>query len=611
MIIKNCFENILANLNEQKKKEFKNNPMHVVFQKDLKPEIERLVKEYDVSLLYKVNASIGNGNWADVPWLSILNTQITATTQSGIYPVYLFKADSSGIYLCLIQGSTALKENYKPKKNYIDESQRRKNLLLSKYPELKYWNTHSIDLQSKTDLGKSYEDTTIASKYYPAENIPSDEELKQDLYFLLEIYQRMKQDILQLDQISFTPKNNDLFPDETMNTIHISATRIPKPFLILAGISGTGKTRFVREQAKMSKQGESDNYLLVPVRPDWHEPSDLLGYSSRLSGKDEYIITPFLKFMVQAWQEIAKYQADLNAEFSLETLQQIRPFWLCLDEMNLAPVEQYFADYLAILETREWKTQGNNFVYACDAILHQDLFTQFEKLAYDLGLEKDSALYRYFSQNGIPLPFNLIVAGTVNMDETTHGFSRKVLDRALSFDFSEFYPNDFGDYFTQSTQNKALTYPIYSHAQHCVDQNQENIQKSITFLTAVNEVLGHTPFKLAYRALNELLLEVHSFNPENDETLQAVWDDFLMMKVLPRIEGDMDKLASKSDDEKSILAELSEILTAYLGEIWGEEKNRPDLWRETKENRIKCRTELKLGYMINKLERVGFTSFWQ
>ncbi len=81
---------------------------------------------------------------------------------------------------------------------------------------------------------------------------------------------------------------------------------LSKPFLLLAGISGTGKSRFVRKQAEAS--GSIDkNYKLISVRPDWHEPSDLLGYISRIK-EEKYIVTDTLTFMVRAWCDAC----DLN-----------------------------------------------------------------------------------------------------------------------------------------------------------------------------------------------------------------------------------------------------------------------------------------------------------
>ncbi|WP_439327452.1 McrB family protein [Lonepinella sp. BR2357] len=444
--------------------------------------------------------------------------------------------------------------------------------------------------------------------------------------------------------------------------------RLPKPFLILAGISGTGKTRFVTQQAEITGQN-GDNYCLVPVRPDWHEPSDLLGYVSRLSGQDRYIVTPLLQFLIKAWKEIITVQPEFEqnrVKLHLSQIEQIRPFWLCLDEMNLAPVEQYFADYLSILETREWKQNNDHFYYQSKPIFSPQDFKKFEKnedFLNELELTEDPVLVAYFSQYGIPLPFNLIVAGTVNMDETTHGFSRKVLDRALSFDFNEFYPNKFDQYFSPNTVNKALSYPIYSSARE-YKLNDIYIEKSVQFLTKINQILINTPFELAYRALNELLLSVICFQPQNEAELQALWDDFLMMKVLPRIEGSIDKLycekqkrpkkiasqtpeniidisqknlfdddetaqtnkstetsseemqenssdesienSSSRGEKSNVLKELDSLLKEELKFIL---KNRIDLLRLTSEP-IKCRSQKKLAYMLEKLDYFDFTSFW-
>src|SRR5690606_11320177 len=186
--------------------------------------------------------------------------------------------------------------------------------------------------------------------------------------------------------------------------------------------------------------------------PDWHEPSDLLGYVSRLTGVAEYITTDILCFIIKAWKavldagiEICKDSNDkLVFSGNRDQLSQIPPFWLCLDEMNLAPVEQYFADYLSILETREWGWLEEKFTYYTDSLLKPNALNEIhdiQKFREKIGLDDkfyDHA-WEFFKDNGIGIPFNLLVAGTVNMDETTHGFSRKVLDRALSFDFGEFF----------------------------------------------------------------------------------------------------------------------------------------------------------------------------
>ncbi|HGS4462788.1 TPA: McrB family protein [Vibrio metschnikovii] len=426
---------------------------------------------------------------------------------------------------------------------------------------------------------------------------------------------------------------------------------LSKPFLLLAGISGTGKTRFVREQAKNSGRFD-ETYCLTSVRPDWHEPSDLLGYISRLNGAAEYITTDVLQFIAKAWRAIADSGLTVAVQEcedqgerlvvagERDEVDKVLPYWLCLDEMNLAPVEQYFADYLSVLETREWCWTGDSFTYSSDALLKPATIKEVsdkEKLREALGFDNSEnknydELWQLVCQYGLGIPFNLLVAGTVNMDETTHGFSRKVIDRALSFDFGAFFPNDYHDFFTPTSCNKRLSYPIWSNASKAdVDYEVDNEggvkvnvgAATVDFLNQVNTVLKSTPFELAFRALNELLLAVASSQPQDDLTLKAVWDDFMMCKVLPRIEGDTDKLTTS--DGKALLVELSTVLAAQLAPIWlasdtDEANQRPDLYREKivadgatdkeKVLRIPCRSKAKLQWMSERLASATFTSFW-
>ena len=116
-----------------------------------------------------------------------------------------------------------------------------------------------------------------------------------------------------------------------------------KPFLLLAGISGTGKSRIVRELARACWYEDSTeynaqkpkNFEMIQVKPNWHDSTELIGYVSRVSGEPIFIAGVFLKFIAKAWENI-----DV-------------PHFLCLDEMNLAPVEQYFAEFLSVIESRK------------------------------------------------------------------------------------------------------------------------------------------------------------------------------------------------------------------------------------------------------------------
>lgn len=427
-------------------------------------------------------------------------------------------------------------------------------------------------------------------------------------------------------------------PSRSYHRVKGESITLPKPFLLLAGISGTGKSRFVREQARatggsLDDNGKPSNFCLVPVRPDWHEPSDLLGYVTRISGTSRFVATDFLRFCAKAWLNAT----DENGQ--IKDPCEMLPYWLCLDEMNLAPVEQYFADYLSVIETRGWK----DGVYQCEPLLKPSIFdadlddearSDLLEDLFDLKSNHESRdqalkLAETFVQQGMPVPPNLIVAGTVNMDETTHGFSRKVIDRALTLDFQDFFPSEF-DKFLPQTQcpHVTLTFPVHSQATADLlvsSSLDRSGTKTLEFAQKLNGILIGTPFELAYRALNELLLSVVCYSNKEDViqgALEAVWDDFLMQKVLPRIEGDSSKLkATGFYDETKIPADLgigkgSVLHQLYaglqqddmLGTIWNGD-NRPDLLRVT-DYSIPCRCKGKLTWMMKRLKTNHFTDFW-
>ena len=599
-MLRDILKRILTEWPNATQQTFTDHPIAVAIRKELPDKISSIISEIYPSFL--ISGSAGAGNWANVPWLSILNPEITKTTQDGIYPCYLFRADGSGVYLSVIQGTTAPQKLYGKAK-----AENLANLLLTKIrsemPLLVKWGMPKVDLRASTPLGKSYEKSTIAARFYPLDSLPSEDDLRADLLTVMKFYE-------EIEQIWRITRNENI-----LNALSEVDTKLPKPFLLLAGISGTGKTRFVREQAAAHCNGDLSNYCLIPVRPDWHEPSDLLGYISRIGqGGSRYVVTDLLRFVVKVWQDA--WASATAEELVCKAPADMTPYWLCLDEMNLAPVEQYFADYLSILETRKWQDGS----YHCDSLLKSDTIKQLDSAgqqALRADLQLDDVLFddlwEYFINVGIPLPPNLIIAGTVNMDETTHGFSRKVIDRGYTIDFGVFYPNMFPEYFKSTTVHKTLSFPVLSQVTtedlKDVESDPEGTN-SINFLIAINAILKGTPFELAYRALNELLLAVVCFNPQDKAELQAVWDDFLMSKVLPRIDGDLEKLKSIGT-ENSLLNELLDALELQFKDIWS--KKRPDLLREAEDGgllEIDSRAKQKLEWMQNRLDTNGFTTFW-
>ena len=361
-----------------------------------------------------------------------------------------------------------------------------------------------------------------------------------------------------------------------------------KPFLLLAGISGTGKSRIVRELARACWEEGTDeykaqkpkNFQMVQVKPNWHDSSDLIGYVSRVSGKAEYVAGEFLKFIAKAWEDT-------------ET-----PYFLCLDEMNLAPVEQYFAEYLSVIESRKSHEDGT---VTTDPILEKADEEWYFNLTASLTSDED--IRKQFNEEGISIPQNLIVVGTVNMDETTFSFSRKVLDRAMTIEMNEV---DLHGGLTKRHESigKLSNAELVGSAVEGVDvyNDYTNVcDIALGYLQKVNDVLEGTPFKVAYRTRNEFLLYVVNNLPyckdENGNDLERGYviaralDEITSMKVLSRIEGDDTKVSDE------LLDNLSKAIEDGLKTVSGEE------------NTVKSISLAKLKEMKAKLVS-GYTSFW-
>ena len=230
---------------------------------------------------------------------------------------------------------------------------------------------------------------------------------------------------------------------------YISAIKT-KPFLILGGFSGTGKSQKVKELAFSTcprdgvlnvSETSPGNYLLVSVKPNWHDATDITGFRSSVN--KNYYVTDFMRFLVKAKQYEEKHV----------------PFFVCLDEMNLAPVEEYFADFLSVIESRKRCDDGR---IVTDAIVPASVFNDTDyaddfNIFMKLGLETINSDWKAddisalsaneqaqafvrqdivedLLQNGLTIPSNVIIIGTVNMDDTTNSFSRKVIDRAMTFE---------------------------------------------------------------------------------------------------------------------------------------------------------------------------------
>ena len=377
--------------------------------------------------------------------------------------------------------------------------------------------------------------------------------------------------------------------DNTANYEDLLTAIRTKPFLLLAGISGTGKSRIVKQMAfescpdipaLRSDKTAPGNYELIEVKPNWHDSSELLGYESEIGGP-HYVVTPFVRFLVKAMR-----YPDV-------------PFFVCMDEMNLAPVEQYFAEFLSVLESRKLLSDGT---ITSEPLIKADIFSKYaDQLHRDLDItDSDTykAVFDRLKNDGLRLPSNLIVIGTVNMDETTHQFSRKVIDRAMTIEmniedaetpFVEFFDGKSVLEYKENPSGKDLFLPKVVQASEALSilsaEDASYLKENVPgLLHSLNSALNGTPFKIAYRVQNELILYFFSLREENpDEAAEALlaqaMDAILMMKVLPRIEGDEDLL----DKPLKTLAQFTE--------------NYPQASR-------------KIAEMQERLPQAHFTSFW-
>ena len=426
---------------------------------------------------------------------------------------------------------------------------------------------------------------------------------------------------------------------ESNNKAYLLALRT-KPFLLLAGISGTGKSRIVREFAFKScpkylqdKDGTTPgNYCMIEVKPNWHDSTELLGYYSNLS--KEYQFKKFVKFLVKA-----KMYPDV-------------PFFVCLDEMNLAPVEQYFAEILSIIETRKHPRNPETKevdmkTIKTEVIVEAKYFQQLEKINGSknittglpakqkltdrdiymklYGIDEEKDINKEVGEKtelttlGLTLPGNVLIIGTVNMDDTTHQFSRKVIDRAMTIEMnggnlSAMFGGSKNLEYLEDEAEQQKWQNAFTQRYICADevlethpQEAETIMEKLPErLNELNKALKGTPFEVSYRVLNELTIMVGVLLDDNeegksiDDIINQAVDNILLMKILPRIEGDADMFAIKKKDVQ------------YDNRLKWLESIAPDISTdgEEEEKESKQTAREKIHEMIERLDNQEFTRFW-
>lgn len=354
--------------------------------------------------------------------------------------------------------------------------------------------------------------------------------------------------------------------------------------IILAGDSGSGKTNLVKSFAK-AIGGKS---VIIPVKPNWTSAEDLLGYYNPLEQK--YLVTPFLQ---------AIFDAIKNPDV---------PYFICLDEMNLARVEYYFADFLSLMEERSSEplihlysdTESNQAVneikmflsIISDVIDDKDKNIQEfvdllkdEKINQQLhdtcGFKEGDSLLKYHTYlrrllnsylntpSSIKLPANVRIIGAINIDETTHYLSPKILDRAHIMRFSNPLLLDWDEIESEiQSFDLDMDLPVIFHIDALgIRQNYPNFDK--------NDELIEILINLAKNYLNPMGIEfglrtirqaqnyaqiLQQFDYDKDSILNNI----VIHKVLPKLMFDGEKQV-KELRKLDILKNMRDYLAIQIG----------------------------------------------
>jgi len=298
------------------------------------------------------------------------------------------------------------------------------------------------------------------------------------------------------------------FPADSNLVRSFVSSLLAKPFAILTGLAGSGKTQLAMRLGEWFGTDEHGRHrhVVVPVRPDWTGPESIFGYEDALrtsiSGAPVWFVPEAFEFILRAAED------------------PDHPYLLILDEMNLAHVERYFSDFLSGVESRR-------------------------PVLPDLVFDEQSSQWvlRDVEAQRVPLPRNLFVAGTVNVDETTYMFSPKVLDRAFTFEFRVTADELDANLRRPTAAPAAEDQRVRAFASLAArdDWQQEHphpgqseiasvLREAHTILAGANQEFGH-------RTFYEILRFCAIFATTGDADADTALDLAMMQKVLPKVHG--------------------------------------------------------------------------
>lgn len=455
---------------------------------------------------YKVKGSVGVGRVTREPFLSLLNTSITTSPQSGIYIVFLISIDLRKVFITLNQGVTKtppdqLLLNKKEIRSKFSNEAYQKELSLesSEYESpIVYgaeWNIDTADYTGNAKIFNDFIDIYEKVAYYlqrkesAGDSILSTTTLASSSFSISSIISVIESTGLQYDPLIVK---------------RFAFSLMTKPFAILSGLAGSGKTQLALAFAKALIEDKSQ-MCTVSVGADWTNREPLLGYPNALDS------TKYVRPESGVLDLLIEANRPGNAK---------KPYFLILDEMNMSYVERYFADFLSAMESHEAIKLWN-------------------------GAEGDGV------PTSIKLPKNLFIIGTINVDETTYMFSPKVLDRANVIEF-KISGNEMNDFLGKicSVDRNSLFGKASGMAESFIDRSSdvqitpdENIKAVlIEFFNQLKSVNA----EFGYRSATEIYKYI-DIASHNDDTVAAadvttILDCAMVQKLLPKLHGSRKKL---------------------------------------------------------------------
>ncbi len=567
------------NLDDQQLEDFEN-----FIRKQIPETLENILQNPN----YKFNGSPGREHLdylADCPFISIEDLQFSEFPGENFYLAYIFEKNCNYFYLslCFKVGPQRNKDRRVQLKQLSDKFRD----LLKNYINADDLLNH-IDLNSKK-RGKEYECANIFAKRYDKDDLPSSDDLIRDLRYFLFLYEISK--VVYFENLSLFNEDLDketmdewtknikqiyskilfntflgfkgiFFNQETIENYLLSLK--VKPFIILTGNSGTGKTKLSQLFADYLYYKMGCNYKIIPVGANWTDNRNIFGFYNVIS--KEYQSTPALSLIIEASEEDNKE----------------KPYFLILDEMNLSHVERYFSDFLSSIESKK------------PIPLHNRKNNDANNGSNNEDNEGDNENNNNSSEiNGNPIkpdliiPPNLFVVGTVNVDETTYMFSPKVLDRANVLEFETFSPstisidrfmnNSYDEYNFTNVPFDRINYlenPLsdlgildnpMSFFKHELDsikidsEDEGTVEEAQLWgalshqLTYLHKTLKKSGFDFGFRVVKEVIAFMYvAWKYEGEQDSFTNWERYfdaqIVQKILPKIHGSKKVLGETLDE---------------------------------------------------------------